>query len=88
MIFDHKVKVNGVYYDAGVDVPASGEPVAKTEPQNEIPSVEEKEPSLKDLIISTNNVMKLKKIGKDNGVTVVGNSSIEVKEELITKLGL
>lgn len=85
MIFDHKVKVNGVYYDTGVDVPVSGNPVTKTETKIEAP-IKDAEPTLLEIVNNTNNVMKLKKIAKDNGIEVVGNSASEVKEQIIAKL--
>ena len=48
MIFNHKVKHNGVTYPAGVDVPVGNEPVVKeTEKVVETPTVENKTPKAK-----------------------------------------
>lgn len=85
MIFNHKVKVNGVYYDTGADVPVSDEPVktevaeVKTEATNNVRAEVE----------STNNIMKLRKIAKQNGVEFENNISVsDIKAKIIADLGL
>jgi len=86
MVFDTKVKYNGIYYPAGADVPTGDKPVV----ENKKVEVSKKETTLtKEEVESTNNIMKLKKMAKDNGVELADKmSTSEVKELIISVLGL
>lgn len=86
------VKHDGVYYPAGAEVP-----VGKTSVKVDKKIEEEKEeaeevvvPSLtREEVESVNNIMKLRKMAKDNGIaTDSTNTMAEVKDAIINGLNL
>lgn len=92
MVFDYAVKYNGIFYPVGADVPMGEEkPVVKTEKKVvDEPIKEEATTKIsKADVEAVNNVMKLRKMAKDNGVAVANDmSASEIKDLMITVLGL
>ena len=92
MKYAYLVKHNGVYYPAGTDVPVDG--TSKVNEKIKEETVEKAEevvtPSLtREDVESVNNIMKLRKMAKDNGiVTDSTNTMAEVKDAIINGLNL
>lgn len=88
MVFDHMVKYNGVYYPVGADVPMGDKPVVEKKIEAKVETVTTNA-TIKEEIASINNVMKLRKIAKENGVTVPSTASLaEIKDLIYSALDM
>jgi len=88
MVYDHMVKYNGVYYPTGADVPMGDKPVVEKKIEAKVETVTTNA-TIKEEIASINNVMKLRKIAKENGVTVPSTASLaEIKDLIYSALDM
>lgn len=87
MIATHTMKINGVIYRAGAEIPAPDEkPVKKVEVKEE--TVDEK-PKYTKREIMFMKVAKLRELAAENGVKNPDElTGVELKEILIDKFGL
>lgn len=90
MVATHTMKINGVMYRAGEDIPSPDEkPVEKVEIKEEINEVKDDAPKYTKKDIAFMKVAKLREIAAENGVENPDElTGVELKEILIDKLGL
>ena len=88
MKFDHRVKVNGKWYNAGEEVDASS-PVKTTPKAEKENKVEESTNTYKRSDIQKMKVNELKAFAESNGIEVTDDmSGNDLKKEIFIKLGL
>ena len=102
MIFEYAIKYKGKIYPSGTDVPIDDEtinPTDNTSPQNKVtPSHtvteetsvgEDTKPLTIEDIENTNNVLKLKAMAKEHGITLPKKGTLaELQTLLIKELNL
>ena len=90
MIATHTMKINGVIYRAGAEIPAPDEkPVIKVEVNTDKEETVDEKPKYTKREITFMKVAKLREIAAENGVKNPDElTGVELKEILIDKFGL